>query len=306
MIVTLTGENRFLLSQALATLEATFVSEYTDLALERLDGDEHPIDRLQESVQSLPFLSPRKLVILREPSKQKAFTERIAGLLEGVPETTDLIIVEPKLDKRLGYYKTLKAKTDFREFKELDARGLAAWASEYVKDQGGSLGASNAKLLIDRIGVNQQLLQNELDKLLAYDEHVTKDVIMALTESTPQSTVFELLDAAFSGNTKRAIELYQEQRSLKVEPQVVIGMLAWQLHILAVVKASGSKSSQEVAQSAHLSPFVVQKSQGLVRRLSMPQLAQMVTELLQIDIAIKKSSIDADEALQLYVIRMHG
>jgi DNA polymerase-3 subunit delta len=304
MIVTLTGENRFLLSQSLSALETAFVAEYTDLALERLDGDDHSADRIQESIQSLPFLSPRKLVVLRGPSKQKTFTEHITELLEGVPEMTDLVIVEPKLDKRLSYYKTLKAKTDFREFKELDARGLATWAMSYIKGQGGSLAANDAKLLIDRVGVNQQLLQNELNKLLAYNEHITKDAILALTESLPQSTVFELLDAAFSGNTQRALELYREQRALRVEPQLIVGMLAWQLHILAIVKASGARSSNEIAQSARLSPYVVQKSQGLVRRLSMPRLAQMIAELLHIDIALKKSSIDADEALQLYLLRL--
>lgn len=304
MVVTLTGENSFLLNQTLGSLEADFIAEYTDLALERLDGEEQSADRLQESVQGLPFLSPRKLVVLREPSKQKVFTERMADLLKGVPEETDLIIVEPKLDKRLSYYKTLKAKTDFREFKELDGRGLTVWAVNYAKEQGGSLHANDAKLLVDRVGINQQLLQNELDKLLAYDGHITKDAILGLTEQAPQSTVFELLDAAFSGNTKRAIELYREQRALRVEPQMILGMLAWQLHILTVIKASGGKPANEIAQRAKLSPFVVQKSQGLVQRRSMPQLARMVLELLQMDIALKKSSVDADEALQLYLLRL--
>src|SRR3546814_19438404 len=62
---------------------------------------------------------------------------------------------------------------------------------------------------------------------------------------TPQSTIFELLDAALSGNTRRALELYEEQRSMKVEPQQIIAMLAWQLHVLAVVKAAGERRSEE-------------------------------------------------------------
>jgi DNA polymerase III delta subunit len=77
MIVTLTGENSFLSGQALRALEADFVGGYTDLALERLDGEEHTADKLQESVQSLPFLSPRKLVVLHSPSKNKTFLEHI-------------------------------------------------------------------------------------------------------------------------------------------------------------------------------------------------------------------------------------
>src|SRR5581483_7029904 len=101
MITTLTGENSFLLKQSLNSLEAEFVAKYGDLSLERLDGEEQSADRLQESIQGLPFLSPRKFVVLREPSRQRKFVERITDLLGSIPETTDLVIIEPRLDKRL-------------------------------------------------------------------------------------------------------------------------------------------------------------------------------------------------------------
>ena len=37
------------------------------MALERLDGEEASYDRMHEAVQSLPFLAPRKLIVLRAP-----------------------------------------------------------------------------------------------------------------------------------------------------------------------------------------------------------------------------------------------
>ena len=304
MIVTLTGANDFLRKAELKKLVSDFVATHTDMAVERYDGDEADPARMRESVSSLPFLTERKLVVLYEPGKQKTFSEHIDDVLKNVAESTDLVIVEPKLDKRLGYYKTLKKATDFRDFAEPDANGLAQWATQYVKGQGGSLSVADARLLIDRVGPNQQLLSAELGKLLAYDPNVTKDSIELLTERTPQSTVFELLDAAFAGNTKRAIELYHEQRSLRVEPQAIVAMLAWQLHVLALVKTAGDRSADDIAREAKLNPFVVRKTQSLGRKLSAGQAKAMIKGLLDLDIKLKSVTIDADEALQLYLIKL--
>jgi DNA polymerase III subunit delta len=304
MIVTLTGANDHARKQALQQRMAAFSNEYEAMAIERLDGEEASADRLQEALQSLPFLTPRKLVVLREPGKQKQFQEMIADILQSIPDTTDVIVYEPKLDKRSSYYKVLKKDTDFQEFQVLDANALGRWAVEYVKEQGGTLSLADAALLINRVGPNQQLLIGELQKLLNYDGAITKEIIELLTERTPQSTIFELVDAAFSGHLDRAFALYKEQRSLKVEPQAIIAMLAWQLHILALVKAAGTRSVDDIAKEAKLNPFVLRKSQNLARRLSLQDIKRLIADLLVLDRRLKSISVDADEALQDYLIRM--
>lgn len=304
MIVTLTGSNDFARKRELGQLVATFLHKHDAMAVERLDGEEASAEQMQAAVQSLPFLTARKLVILRDPGKQKVWSEKIDDILQQVADTTDLIMVEPKLDKRLSYYKTLKKQTDFREFAELDAIGLASWAVEYVKQQGGTLQHDNARVLVDRLGASQQLLRSELDKLLTYDPTVTKTTIELLVEPVPQSTVFELLDAAFQGKTNRTLALYHEQRALKVEPQAIIAMLAWQLHVLAVVKAAGPRGADDIARNAKLNPFVVRKTVGLARHLTIQQVRRMVTDLLALDLKLKTVSVDADEALQLYLLKL--
>jgi len=304
MIITLTGANDHQRKRELANCVADFVANYGDMAVERFDGEDTAAPRMREALQSLPFLSERKLVVLREPAKQKAFSEDIAAILEELSDSTDLILYEPKLDKRSSYYKTLKKVTDFRDFTELDALALAKWATEYVAGKGGELTQRDATQLIVRIGTSQQLLQSELDKLLAYQPHITASTIELLTEPTPQSTVFELLDAAFAGKTERAFTLYKEQRALKIEPQAIIAMLAWQLHILAVVKAAGTRGVDEIAATAKLNPFVVRKSQALTRHLSLAHIKKLITDLLQFDMQLKSSALDADEALQYYLLKL--
>ncbi|HEY1835420.1 MAG TPA: DNA polymerase III subunit delta [Candidatus Saccharimonadales bacterium] len=304
MKVTLTGGNSFGLRGELDKLVANFLDEHGDMALERLDGEEATFERMQEALQSLPFLASKKMVVLRGPSANKQFAENAERLLTELPETTDVILAEPKLDKRLAYYKFLKKATDFREFVPLDASGLARWLMQAAKDRGGSLSSSEASFLVNRVGANQQLLGNELEKLALYDPKITRANIELLTEATPQSTIFELLEAAFAGNTKRAFKLYEEQRALKVEPQQIIAMLAWQLHILALVKTAGDRTSDQIAREAKLNPYVVRKSAAIARKLSLPELKTLIANLLEIDTRLKREPINADEALQNYLLQL--
>lgn len=291
-------------TKAVQELIARFVTEHGDMALERLDGEDLSYDRMHEAVQSLPFLVPRKLVVLRSPGANKDFTEKFEGFIQDIAETNDVVIVEPKLDKRLSYYKQLKKLTEFREFPVLDANGLARYLVDYIKEQGGSVSAADARLLIDRVGINQLTIQHEADKLLAYDPKVTRAAIELLTELTPQSSIFELLDAAFAGHAKRAADLYAEQRALQVEPHQILAMLIWQLHILAIVKTAAQRTADTIAKEAKISPFTVRKTQGLAPRISLAQLKQRIQELREFDVRLKRESLNADEVVQYYLLNL--
>ena len=302
MIITLTGPNTFMLQTELNKIRSDFVTEFSDMGLEQLDGEETTVKRMIEAAQSLPFLAPKKLVVLRNPSAQKTFMEQIDTILKGVPETTELILYETKLDKRSVYYKVLKAKTEYREYIDLDPVKLNNWIVQYAKDQVGSISAGDARYLVERVGSNQQLLASEIDKLLTFDLTINRASIDLLTDQAPQGTIFELLDAAFAGNIKKLSTLYHQQRALKVEPQQIMAMIAWQLHVLALVKTAGERSADEIAREAKLNPFVVRKTMQLAKDLSLTEVKGLVSRALALDIKLKSQTIDADDALQHYLL----
>lgn len=297
MITTLTGQNSFMLHQELRKHVDTFLSMHGDMGLERLDGEETTYERIRESLESLPFLADRKLVVLRAPGTQKQFAENAEGLLGNVPENIDVIIVEPKLDKRLSYYKLLKKTTDFKEFNELDAQQLVRWLVEGASNAGGSLKKGDAAMLIGRVGLNQQLLSKELEKLLLYNPQITEKSIINLTEKAPQSTIFDLLEAALNGRKQQAVQLYEEQRALRVEPIQIMALLGWQLHILALIKSAGTRSPDQIASEAKLNPYVVRKSKAIADRMTFTELKQLVRRTAELDVRLKTESIDPDEAM---------
>lgn len=242
------------------------------------------------------------MIILSNASANKALSEHIEQLLDSVSESTDLILDEQKFDKRLLLYKTLKKRTEIREFLELDERSLSAWLVQEAKNRGGELKANDAAYLVSRAGLNQLSLSNELDKLLSYETNITRFSIDELVEPLPSSTMFSLLDAAFAGDRKRTLDLYEDQRKQQVEPQAIMGMIAWQLHIIALVKYNEGDSVDRVAAKSKLNPFVVRKTLGMVRNLQLSQVKDMVGRALQLDSRLKTESINADDAVQHFLL----
>lgn len=299
----MTGKNSFALSAAAADILAAFTAEHGEFDVERLDA-EASLERLQQALTGVPFLSARKLVVINGGAANKAFAEAAPDLLSDIGDTTDVLLIEPKLDKRSGYYKYLHKNTDYKEFTELDAAGLARWLANRAKEQGGTLKPADAQYLVTRVGTNQQLLANELDKLLLYNPQIDRPAIDALTDETPQSTIFELLDAAFAGQTDRALKLYAEQRALKVEPQQIIAMLAWQWHILALIKTAGDRTPDQIAGEAKVSPYTVKKSQRLAARLSLSDVKRHVAELQRLDVLSKTDTLNVNEAVQYYLVSL--
>lgn len=314
VITTLCGENDSERLRAGREFVADFEHDHGDMAVEQLSGEDVTYERILEAASSIPFLCDRKLVVVRGASLNKDFTEKFEAFLSSISESTDVLIVEAKLDKRTSYYKQLQKLTEFREFKELDANGLAQWAVAYAKEQSGTLSLADARYLIQRVGdtahvekrtgADQLLVQNEIDKLLLYAPNLTRQTIDLLTEESPTSRIFDLLDAAFAGNTVRMQQLYADQRAQGVEPQQIMAMLVWQLYIFAVVKAGQGKTASDIARNARIRPFVAEKAQAAMRHISLSKLRKMIRDLRELDVRSKTESIIVDEALQYYLLTL--
>ena len=304
MTITLAGNNFYLIKRRMDELTSKFVKEHGELAVDKIDAEEAESAAILEAVQSLPFLASRKLVVIRNLSANKPAAEQIEQIISSAGDGTDVIFYEPSPDKRTVFYKVLKRQTELQEYNELDARELSGWLVLEAKKLGGKISPADANYLVERVGANQELLANELDKLLTYDPSISRDNIDRLTVKNPQSKVFDLLDAMFSNRKKLALELYDEQRAQKVEPQAIIAMMAWQLDLIALSLYGKGKDANQIAKDAGVSPYPVMKAQRLAAKLDEAKLKQMVRQALIIDEMGKTTPLDLDEALKTYIVTL--
>lgn len=304
MIIALTGNNDYLLKRRLDEIIAGFEKEYGELAVEKFDASEVEAQAVLDAIAGQPFLARRKLVVLRDLSANQEAARQIEQIISSAGEDCDLVIYEPAPDKRSAYYKILQKQTRLEIHAEMDASGLAGWLMSETKNQGGELSHADARYLIERVGTNQVMLANELEKLMVYDSRITKESIDLLTEPSPQSKIFDLLDAAFGGNKTRALKLYDEQRAQRVEPQAILAMVSWQLQLITLAKLAAGKAATVIAADTGQRPYPVNKALGLANKLSFQRLRQMVADALEIDTKSKTSPIDMDEALKTYIVNL--
>lgn len=303
VIMTLTGENTFAIAAAERQLVDAFGAKHGANGIERIEAADLTPARLPDILQGATLFSPARLVILKDIGGNKPLLEPLTGALVHVADDTTVVIADAALDKRTKLYKFLKAHSNFKEFGLLNDAQLASWAQGEAVRLGGALDTKTARHLIERAGRDQWRLANEIDKLVSFAPEVTAGAIDQLVEPTPEGTAFELLDAALAGNHAQLGRLVA---SLKTEedPYKLFGLLAAQVHALAVVATADGRSPDVIAKDAGLHPFVVRKTQSVARRLGAAQVAQIANDVALCDMQLKSTGADPWDLLQLCLYKI--
>ena len=305
MIYVITGKNDFLRTESLKQKISDFSKKHGELSIEKISSDKADYKSIISAISSLPFLVDRKMIILEEPGQIKEFAEAIDEVFDLVSDNIDVLIYEPRIDKRSSYYKSLKKINNFTEYSELRPNEISRWVEQYVKQNEGKISSANAFKIIDRVGSNQMLIKNEIDKLLLYGQEISSDTIEGMTDQIPRSTIFQLLDNSLRGNKRAVIEIYEQQKKLKVEAMQIMSLLIWQLHILAIIKTSQSTSINEIVSLTGLSPFSVENGLKLLRQINFAQLSSIIDRTLELDIKMKTVSINPDESLMVLLLTIN-
>ncbi len=303
MIVLLTGENEFGISIKQKQLISEYLRSNDSFGLERLDGEVLEISRLRDGVLQLPFLVSKKLIIISKPFSNKLICEALLDIRMHIPDEIDVVLVDSKADKRIKLYKELYADKMVQEFVALKGAGLEKWVTHYATEHGSNISQGDARHLIDRVGADQMRLAREIEKL-AYDELINTARIDSLTDQSLRNTVFDLLDKTFAGKTTDALRMYDDLLANKTDPNEVLALLGWQLHVIALVKYAGEGSSAEIVSKTGLHPFVAGKTIYVARRLSAEQIKTSISSALRADIAIKTTNIDAADTVKVLLLEL--
>jgi DNA polymerase-3 subunit delta len=304
MIITITGDNHYQVRAEARAIISGFITEHGSFSVERFAAAEAETEHILSAISGGSLLSPRKLVVIEDFETSKELVDKTEQLVAETPDTTTVLIIINKLDKRTTYGKLLKKASDFREYTTLSPQETTAWIVQTAQEKGGQIDRPTAQYLMEYVGTSGELLANELDKLILLDPHITRATIDQLSERQPSSTVFELLDAGFNGHQKRALQLYDEQRRQQMEPTGIIGMIGWQLHTLALLKTAKDKAPADIAKDAGIHPFVVQKSVKLAQRMSLTKLKQLVHHAVVLEEQLKNRTMNADDAVKHYILSL--
>ncbi len=295
MIHLLTGENTFETERRLAEIVAGFEGD-----VERVDGEALQLEQLPDLLSGATLFSSKRLVVIKNVGRNRSLWTTLGEWCEkGVGN--DLVLVEPRPDKRTKTYKWLEKNAEVTVFKELQPFEAVRWVQ--ANFQGLSLERDVAEFLVDYVGVDQWRLDGELSKLILTGKSVTRELIQEIVEPTPQATSFELLDAAFRGQALEMERLFRTV-SREEDPYMFFGLLAGQVYALALMKTGKGKSAQDIAKATGVHPYVLTKVGGLAAMTSETSLRQLVDRLAELDANMKSRSVDPWTQIQVFLLSL--
>lgn len=288
MIQLLCGENDFELTKKLAQLRSDFDGES-----ERYDGAGLNVEQLADIFAGQTLFALKRCIIIDSPSTNGELWQNMAVWANRLSDDTQLILVEPKPDKRTSTYKWLKKNADVSEFLAIDERDsgkIVKWLNDYASEQNVQLSSGQIKRLIDRGGVDQTALAGAIDKL-SLVETVTDQWIDDVIELNPSENVFVLFETALSGDAKRLRGLIETLR-LTEDPYRLLGLVSSQALQLATLVYGDGDVSKVVADTGAKSSYPLQKMAPFAARLNKSQAAQIIVLFAASDVRIKSSDAD--------------
>ena len=319
-IFILYGNDEFAITRRLKDFESDFSDPTTaGMNTAHLEARTTAEEELNNAVNSMPFLAPKRLVILSNPSAKynnPATRKKFGEFLSNAPDTAKLVLcetIEPKevekhwLMKWAGKNSSLVKTQAFMLPKQRD---MAGWIVNEVKNQNGKIDPAAASKLAEMVGVDTRQAGMEIAKLLAYvnwTRPVQGSDVEAVCIVTSQQSVFDFVDALSQGNGKVAQKLLH--RLLENEDSFSLwGMVVRQFRLLVQAREilDGRGNKDDVARALGVHPFVAEKTTGQANRFSMEALENIYRHLLVIDERVKTSQITLDLALDTLIVELAG
>ena len=238
----------------------------------------------------------------------QAFAKGLAEYISRLPETTLLVAFVPeKLKADHPLMQAARSHGKSLTFTKPGGVQLNEWVARRARSQGHRIAPEAARTLVESLGDDLRMLAGEIDKLGTYvgaGAEIRLEDVEALTPVSRQARVFDLTDALARRDTATALRLLHELLANGESPLGIVALTAFQTRALMQVKLLTERGmgAYQIASTAGLAPFVVEKSAPLARHFSLAQLEAAHRSLLEIDIALKRSRMTPELALDLLVL----
>ena len=307
--------NYLLMSESISLInhkidEIIAKENFQDSLVTTYDLDEKDLNDLLEDVDTISFLTPKKVIVgknfkILEKEEEEKIT-RLIKYLENPQDTVLLILTTSKLDERRKITKEL--------LKHLSPFKLEESSINIIKDKFKDYKIDNKTInLLDTYYHDDlERLIRECDKLkLAFidDKIVTysKARELLLKPNNNQDNLsFDLVRAISLKDKKQAITIYNELLSYNIESYAIMGLLESQYRLLYQVKilSKDNLNNYDIGKILDVHPFRVKKTLELIRYYSLKEIRKIIKDLAKIDFNIKSGALDNSLVLELLLLNI--
>ncbi len=288
----------------------------SDTEVTRIDGPAPDIEEAIAAAGMISLFGTKRVVELSmvEPSAMtEADVSALCGLMDSLENAVIVMTTVFRDDKAMKTKKAQKliAAADKAGaavgYEKLNAQALKRFAQQCAAQEGARLSSAAAQELIERCGVNQFTIENEIKKLAAacgYGE-ITPQLVGSAASRNLEADVFDMVRLASAGRSGRAMEKLIQLLTLGHEPIGITAALAGNYVDMYRAKRGGQTGRGTMAihkdfggSEKDRKEYRVRKAGEAASRYTNAQLEEILNVLLELDMSLKSSSVEKDVLLQ--------
>lgn len=219
----------FLLYEALTTIKDKHHCNAFNLDVfdAKLPDNSKPIEQIIDILNTLPFLSGRRVVVIENTQKlTKKDIKKLQEYLTNPAKTSLLIMLyEGKSPELFDASAVKNIKAIGLNVQEKD---IPSWIKDTAKRKGIEFTDRAIEYLITCVGTDLGMLYSEIEKFSSWD--VSKfdiDDIKGMVYASAEYSVFDLVNALKRKDASGVFRIF-ESVNKNIEPQMMLGALNWQ------------------------------------------------------------------------------
>ncbi|MGI5976499.1 MAG: DNA polymerase III subunit delta [Candidatus Limivicinus sp.] len=314
----LCGQEDYLREQFLAALKEECIPEGEDsFSYKRINGPALDLSDFEESLNSIPFMTERSFIELRDIDINKLKNpDSYVNLISDIPDYCTVAFVlgsDYEMDRRLKFVKALRSKGYEMKFTQQSQNLLFSWISRRFAAAGKSIGRDAIQRLVFISGDLMNMLIPEIEKVAAYakGDSVTTEDVEAVAHHIPEADIFSMTDYISRGQYDSAAgilaELLADKSDKNSEPIYILAVLGAQMRKLyaarlALDEGLGIKYIMDCCSVKY--EFIAKNLIQCARGYSLERLKRALELCCEADYKMKSSSQDDDELLKELVMRI--
>ena len=321
------GEDDFSRREALDLLKAGLgPAEFLSANTTVLDGSEATKDHLTTLVNTVPFLSEHRLIIVegllgrwnsnrgrrraggrRKPSRDLGEWDSLPEALSTMSPPTVLVFTDGPLDTNNSLFGLLAPLGKVTEFPPLKGYKLQKWIQGRVAGARSAISPEALRLLARVSGGSLWNLAHDIEKLSLYaaGREIDEKDIEKLVTGARDSNIFALVDAIIEGKSERACRELGLLLDAGDTAYRILSMIVRQFRLIALSIDLSKKRVPEREMGPRLGVFneyALGKVLDQSRLYDLPELARAYEKVLASDLTLKTSDTPERLVLELLVL----
>lgn len=312
MIYALYGTEKFLIHEEIDLIASK--NQISKLNISNYDLLNDSLNDILEDALTISLFEEKKLIIIENSyiftgstskENQDVPLDKLMEYFEHINPDCILIFVvnNEKLDERKKLVKKLHRVATVKSFSK------NATPTDFIRERfkGYQIDNSIIHLLIDRVGTELGILDQEITKIKLYkeeDKNITKEDILSLTAKNIDIDIFDLIDKIVMQDKEHALEIYYEMLKRNEEPIKILIILANQFRIMYQAKELYQKgySGNDIADILSIHPYRIKLALEKTYRYSADTLLSYLSSLADLDYDIKIGNKEASLGLELFIL----